>query len=326
MCSNRSAIGATFPYTSSSLFPQGATPSPDGGGQVGERRNMRPTALTKCNAPGECTRTLCCMENVEERRAAMIAQAGQILAEARLRESMASTVTYCVTGALAYGLREQGLSDKAIGEILSVSRNRVGDLVKAGIWPTLFARIKLDDDRRRKFAAAEMKSIYRPVAQEQQEWVHTRTDCSGYIAERNNIPIPREYRHSPGSLEPEAAEFDNCVTGERIVVYTLERHHGKMLFDSEHRRVGYDYRGEYRIELCSASGARHPLPLELLGITSSELRFGDKWADPEERRLSDDAFRNAVAAVRKHYGIWPLPSLNEDDATYWDTDSGLHSP
>lgn len=260
------------------------------------------------------------MENVEERRAAMIEQAGQILAEARLRESMAATVTYCVTGALAYGLREQGLSDKAIGEILSVSRNRVGDLVKAGIWPTLFARIKLDDDRRRKFAAAEMKSIYRPVAQEQQEWVHTRTDRSGYIAERNNIPIPREYRHSPGALEPEAAEFDNCVTGERIVVYTLERHHGKMLFDSEQNRVGYDYKGEYRIELCSANGARHPLPLELLGITSSELRFGDKWPDPEERRLSDDAFRNAVAAVRKHYGIWPLPSLNEDDATYWDSE------
>lgn len=93
------------------------------------------------------------MENLEDRRAEMVAQAEQTMAESRYREAMARTATTCVAGALALGLREQGLSDKAIGEVLTMSRNRVPDLVREGIWPSPM----LGDQRLRRYAAAALE-------------------------------------------------------------------------------------------------------------------------------------------------------------------------
>lgn len=241
------------------------------------------------------------MENAEERRDAMVAQAKDTIAEARYREAMARRVTNCVAGALAYGLREQGLTDKAIGEVLTVSRNRVADLVNEGIWPYLGP---LDDQRQERHVTAEVDEIYQPIAQPNTGWTHTLTDVSGRIAHANKIVLPKPYRRSVASLDTAAAQFDNLDTGERILVYSLERHHGQILFDSEMRLAGYDFMGYYRIDMCSPTGTRQPYPLEILGINSSELRFGKKWPD-QERRHDDDAFRIAVAAVRRYYGIWP---------------------
>ncbi len=248
------------------------------------------------------------MENVEERRVAMIAQAKGTIAEARYREAMARKVTNCVAGALAYGLREQGLTDKAIGEVLTISRNRVADLVKEGIWPYLGP---LGDQRQQRHVAAEVDEIYQPVAHPSSGWTHTLTDVSGRIAHANGITLPKPYRRNAGGLDTAAAQFDNLDTGERILVYSLERHHGQILFDSEMRLAGYDFKGHYRIDLCSPAGTRQPYPLEILGITCSDLRFGKKWS-VEERRHDDDAFRTAVAAVRRHYGIWPLAAMIDD--------------
>lgn len=248
------------------------------------------------------------MENVEERRHAMIAQAKDTIAEARYREAMARRVTNCVAGALAYGLREQGLTDKAIGEVLTVSRNRVADLVKEGMWPYPGP---LDDQRQQRHVNAEIDEIYQPIAHPSNGWTHTLTDVSGRIAHANAIPLPKPHRRNPAGLDTPAAQFDNLDTGERILVYSLERHHGQILFDSEMRLAGYDFKGHYRIDLCSAAGTRQPYPLEILGITTSDLRFGKKWP-PEERRHDDDAFRTALGAVRRHYGIWPRAATGDN--------------
>jgi predicted XRE-type DNA-binding protein len=257
------------------------------------------------------------MENRDERRTEMIAQAKAILSEIHTRESMAHQATFYVTAILAHGLREQGLTDKAIGETLSVSRNRVNDLVKAAIWPELFDGVTIGDHRQREFLETATRDTYRPIAQPSTGWIHTITGRSGDIATANNIPLPRHFHTDPAELETEGAQFDNHDTGERILVYTLERHHGKPLFDSEMQCVGYDFIGHYRIDIFSVAGDRNSLPLEHLGITETALRFGAKWPLPTERRDSGDAFRNAMKAVRHHYGIWPLPDLSERDTTYW---------
>lgn len=252
------------------------------------------------------------MENAEERLAAMISQAKDAMAAVRHRETLAHNVTKSVAGILACGLREQGLTDKAIAEALTVSRNRVTNLVEESIYPALFAAIGDQEARRR--VIAELDEIYGPIAQASAGWVHTCTDVSGRIAHANRITLPKPYRAKPRVLDTPAAQFDNLDTGERIVVYSLERHHGKILLDTEMRLAGYDFKGLYRIDVCSPAGTRQPYPLEILGITEQDLRFGKNWSEPKKRRSEDDAFRNATAAVRRHYGIWPRPALSDEYA------------
>ncbi|WP_100524726.1 hypothetical protein [Mycobacteroides abscessus] len=75
------------------------------------------------------------MENAADRTAEMIEQAKAALAAARFQEMLAQKTAKVVAGTLALGLREQGLSDTAIGEVLGVSRNRVSNLVDIGVWP-----------------------------------------------------------------------------------------------------------------------------------------------------------------------------------------------
>lgn len=265
------------------------------------------------------------MENVAERKTEMIAQAKEVLEKAREREVMAQRITKVVKGTLAYGLREQGLTHKQIGEILGVSRNLVGELIglsrnpideliKTGIWTRLFSEVPFGHFDEYWQLVSAVQEIFGPIEQGTTGWVHTRTGRSGRILESNDIPVPRTYRHEPGGLDTDAAQFDNRESGERILVYSLERHHGKVLFDDEMQATGQrDHRGEYRIELLSpASGARQQLPLELLDVPASDLRFGQGWPERAERNDPDDAFRNAIAAVRRHFGIWPLPAVTDD--------------
>ena len=191
----------------------------------------------------------------------MIAQAEQTMTESRYREAMARTATTYVAGALALGLREQGLSDKAIGEVLTVSRNRVPDLVKEGIWPSPM----LSDDRLLRYVTAAVEDLYRPIAHPTTGWVHSLTGLSGRIAIANGVSIPPPFRpNEERGLDTIAAQFDNLDTGERILVYSLERHHGQVLFDAEMRLAGYDFMGYYRIDLCSPAGDRQSYPLEVL--------------------------------------------------------------
>ncbi|OOK65201.1 hypothetical protein BZL29_7835 [Mycobacterium kansasii] len=250
------------------------------------------------------------MENTEERRAQMITQAREVITEARRRETFAKTVTYIVAGTLARGLRDQCLSDRDIAEILTVSRNRIGHLVQVGIAPTVGAGIRISDNRA-TFAAA-VAEIYGPVGHTGPGWVQTRKARSGHICAENNVPIPRSY-YAPAALDSYGAQFDNQHTGERILVYSLERYNGQPLFDAEGRYVKNDNRGEYCIDFCASTGARQPLPLEILGLTPADVRFGSGWPDPPTNSDDDtDVFRKVTSAVRRHYGIWPLSALSED--------------
>ncbi|MUL50139.1 hypothetical protein FZI85_27455 [Mycobacterium sp. CBMA293] len=244
---------------------------------------------------------------IQRRHEAMLTQAHDVMAQARYREEEARRLTSHIAGALAYALREQQFTDTAIGEALGVSRNRVSELVNIGIWPTVYGPAGLDGDF--KQVANQIDDLYGPLARPNAGWVHTLTGTSGLVAHANAIPLPDLYQEEPSGLDTAAAQFDNINTGERILVYTLERHFGKAIVNAETQKLERDHKGWYRIELCT--GGRQPIPLTNLGITEEDLRFGRGWKHPKQRRDEDDAYRNAIAAVRCHYGIWPLANATE---------------
>lgn len=252
------------------------------------------------------------MENAAARTAEMTEQAKAAIATARFHEMLAQKTTKVVAGTLALGLREQGLSDTAIGEVLGVSRNRITDLVNVGIWPRVAGDVPLFRCEERDAIEAGVSTLCKPLIAQESGWIHTRTGRGQDLLEENKVPLPYAIGKRPGLLDAEAAQFDNQSSGERILVYTFERHYGEMLYDSNLRQDGPNGKGYYRIELCSAAGGRHELPLELLGIDIGALRFGSKWPNPRHRNDIGDAFRNALAAVRGYYGIWPLPAHLED--------------
>lgn len=242
----------------------------------------------------------------------MIEQAEEVIAEVKARLESAQKVARAASGAVAYGLREQGLSNKAIAEILGESRNNINKLVELGIWPRLSAGIAFGEHEQYARLKADVQELYRPLAQPSSGWVHSRSGRSGQILEANGIALPYAWRSVPGGLDADAAQLDNLDTGERILVYSLERHDGELLFDSDQRLYGTDGMGFYRIEFCSPTGELRPILLELLGIRAEDLRFGNKWPDPRQNRHLSDTYRFAMAAVRRHYGIWPLPAVSED--------------
>jgi hypothetical protein len=110
-----------------------------------------------------------------------------------------------------------------------------------------------------------------------------------------------------GYLDTSGAQFRNVQTGERILVYSLQRWRGAPEFDSATGDLsGWDHRGRYRVELCAANSRPAVMPLELVGLAAKATCFGSGWADPTRRRSDGEAFRRIVAALRRHCGIWPL--------------------
>ncbi|OHT73356.1 hypothetical protein BKG67_04925 [Mycobacteroides chelonae] len=253
------------------------------------------------------------VENAADRTAEMIAQAREIIGAARYRAGVIDRATKGVIASLACGLKEQGLTDKAVAEVLGVSRNRISEIVAEGMYLTAFDGVRIDDDAQRREITTEVLQLYRPIATQPTGWVQVRAPRSGRLLEANGIQLPRMYQEIPGELDTEAAEFVNRDSGERILVYSLERHHGTVLYDSDGKFIDYDFKGEYHIDLCSPTGGRQPLPLALLGIDQSDLKFGKGWTDLPRHRVEDDAFANAVGAVRRYYGIWPVASVQEKE-------------
>lgn len=246
-------------------------------------------------------------EDEQTRRTEMAEEAIKVAAEVRDHQRKSHLVTQHITALLAYGLREHAFTDSAIGEVLGISRNRVSDLVQQAKYPDFDA---IGDDL--AFLQARIATIYLPMTRALGGWAHTRTALSADIATDNDITLPEHWQSSPDDLDTVAAQFDDQDTGDRIVVYALESQQGNPLFDKKNHFVGYDFKGTYRIDYRAAGGHLEPMPLEELRISEASLRFGLRWSKPTERRYPDDAFANALQAIRRRYAIWPLPALISD--------------
>lgn len=247
------------------------------------------------------------MEGENTRLAEMAEEALKVATEVRDHQRRTRLVTQHITALLAYGLREHAFTDSAIGEMLGISRNRVSDLVQQAKYPDFDA---IGDDL--AFLQAQIATMYLPMTRALGGWVHTRTARSADIAADNNIALPDHWQGSPEGLDTAAAQFDNQDTGDRIVVYSLESQQGNPLLDQKKHCVGYDFKGKYRIDYRAAGAEPEPMSLEELGIRETSLLFGLRWPKPTERRYPDDAFANALRAIRSRYMIWPLPALVSD--------------
>ncbi len=234
-------------------------------------------------------------------RGDMLAAAQVALAEARQRADHAAAIVRTVAGLLAAGLREQGHSDRAIGAALQISRNRVGELIAAAPWVKLGAHTDTDND----WIVDWIEDIYsRAATAAGSTWVQDGPQLSGQVVEENRIAVPPPL--SVADLDTSGAQFRNVDTGERILVYSLQRWRGMPQFDSATGDLSaWDHRGYYSVELCAAGGHRAAMPLELLALTSDALCFGSGWLEPARRQSEGAAFRRIVVALRRHYGIWP---------------------
>ncbi len=244
------------------------------------------------------------VENLADRRSTMLDEARTVLNEANRRLEETAKIAALVRATIALGLREQGLTNKAIADLIGESRNKINDLVKMATWPALYGDLPSGEFVR---FSKLIDDVYGQIGEAGTGWIHARTVRSGTVVESHAIPLPRLVRAD--SLDTDAAEFENPDTGERIIVYSLERHYGSPIFDAHGRREDGDGRGYYRIEVCSPNGSREALPLEILGISPNSITFGSGWPSPEQCRVDGDAFRNATAAVRAYYGIWPQQGL-----------------
>ena len=76
-------------------------------------------------------------------------------------------------------------------------------------------------------------------------------------------------------------------TGERILVYSLQRWYGTATVNAvTGRRAGADRRRRYLIELCSPTGTRCDMPLEILGLPVDHTYFGTRWPQKSRRRTT----------------------------------------
>ncbi|MFI6432890.1 hypothetical protein [Rhodococcus oryzae] len=135
-------------------------------------------------------------------------------------------------------------------------------------------------------------------------WSHSEfTGLSRALMIQHGIPIPASLTDI--GLDTSAAEFVNHVTGERILVYSLERWCGALrpeppAADGMDR---WDYRGTYRVERVSPDGQRTPIDLTTLGLPAGVERFGGGWSPPAH--ADHDAFERICDAIRVTYNIIP---------------------
>jgi hypothetical protein len=231
----------------------------------------------------------------------MLAAGRVALAEARRRADRAAEIVQIVAGLLASGLREQGHSDRAIGAALQISRNRVSELVDRAPVVKLSVPVDADDD----WVGDWIEDIYgRASAAGPSTWVQDRPYLSGHVVLDNAIPVPAPL--TDADLDTSGAQFRNADTGERILVYSLQRWRGTPEFAADTgEHTDWDHRGHYSVELRAANGRRRAMPPEMLGLTVDATCFGSGWEEPGRRQSDGAAFRRIVAAVRRRYGVWP---------------------
>lgn len=214
-------------------------------------------------------------------------------------------VVDAVIGASAFALREQGLSDRQIAAALEVSRNRLDKLISRGRAFVLGADISDAMENDDRWKSRWLKDILGSVADNgPSPWRHAPAQLSSDLVAANGITLPAGVEFD--RLDTPAAQFDNVVTGERVLLYTLQRWNGSRLVNSVTGEiVGAGGRGVYRIELRAANGARCELSPELVELGPDAVYFGEGWDDPARKQSCDDACEAIETAIRRHYRIWP---------------------
>jgi hypothetical protein len=215
--------------------------------------------------------------------------------EAQRQLERSQRLQRAVTGMAGLALRQRGLTDAYIEQLLGVE----ADVMTAAAGEAAPMIDGVHDWQLR----AEIEQLWTTVRRRASVWFQTddvETSCE--VIRRNGIdtgswPLSIEALDTPG------AEFVHQTSGQKIVVYSLQGSNGTpTIVDGEIR--SWDNDGSYKVEFVSTAAGRSPLDLLSFGLAPAANKFrSDRGDGPAE------AFGLIVGAIRSICG--PLPPYAE---------------
>lgn len=201
----------------------------------------------------------------------------------------AQTVADQILGLSVLSLRQQGYNDRFIADRLRVSPELIRDAPRR-----VSMLMGSDDDQLRADIKQRWDQARQTLTWVQEEQVQFSRDIVG----RYNIDIAESQPLTIHALDLPAAEFVNGETGERFLVYSLQRWKGVPT-----RTTGvWSGRGSFTLDFLTPAGERMTVPAQdWLGLAPAATEFTSDAGNSG----SDEAFDTIVVAFRRRYGALP---------------------
>jgi hypothetical protein len=200
-----------------------------------------------------------------------------------------------VTGLAGLTLQQRGLSTSFIQHLLEVDKNVLTEAMHE-VGPTIE---EVHDWQLR----AELEQLWTTVRRRASVWFQTddlQTSCE--VIRHNGIDT-ESWPLSIDELDTPGAEFVHQISGQKIVVYSLQGRNGTPTVVDGRIRL-WDSTGVYKVEFVSQGAARSRLDLGSFGLPPAAHRFSSQPGDGPDR-----AFGLLVTAIRRDCG--PLPPYAE---------------
>jgi hypothetical protein len=216
--------------------------------------------------------------------------------DARRRAQRAETVRRDVLGLSALALRQHGFSHANIADHLGARRALVAECAR-GVRPHIGPN---DDEALR----TDVEAVWNAIRKAASPWLQTdAVSTSRDVVRINDIDIG----DSPlpvSELNTSGAEFVHQTSGEKIVVYSLQRWKGApIVHDGD--ITDWDRVGHYNVEFVAAAGERRPMNPARFGLTAGALTFVGRISVRPPDQDDNVAFKRIVLALRRTYGAFP---------------------
>jgi len=208
----------------------------------------------------------------------------------------ACVVAEQLLGLSAVSLRQQGYTDPFIAHRLNV------------------------DPARLAAAARQVRALIAPEDEllridVEQRWEHARRELAWYQDDRVvysrdavrlfGIDATASQPLSVDALDLPAAEFVNTRTGERLIVYSLQRWKGLPDPRSQPGAPVWSRRGHFSLECVTPAGERMVVSVgDWLDLPADSAAFSAHGEQPDTLG-SDEVFDRIVVAFRRKYGALP---------------------
>jgi hypothetical protein len=207
----------------------------------------------------------------------------------------AQHIQRAITGMAGLTLRQQGLSDSFIqhllgldDDLLTVAMREAGPVIEGmGDWQL----------------HAELEQLWTTVRRRASVWFQTDDVETSSEVIRHNVIDTGSWPLSIEELDTLGAEFVHQISGQKIVVYSLQGRNGTpTIVDGRIR--SWDDTGSYKVEFISPGIGPTRLDLVSFGLAYGAHTFHGRRGDGP-----DGAFGLVVAAIRRTCG--PLPPYAE---------------
>lgn len=201
----------------------------------------------------------------------------------------AQAVADQILGLSALSLRQQGYNDRFIADRLRTSTERIRETAR-GVSMLMGA----EEEQLR----ADVKQQW-DQARQALTWVQDeRVEFSRDVVGRYGIDISESQPLTVHALDLPGAEFVNSESGERFLVYSLQRWRG-VPTDTPGVWSG---RGSFNLDFLTPAGERMTVPAhDWLGLDPAATKFTSEAGNTG----SDEAFDRIVVAFRRRYGALP---------------------